>query len=314
MPLLHRCTDFADSLQYLPRQRFISLGMLLAYYGFSADEQEKLAAQGGFRTDTEIPYEQLSSDAAARRIYEENRDIICQRSLEQDACLLRYLSQVGINGKCAVADVGWHGNMQRYLEQFVRMHGLDVRLEGFYIGIAPSAPLETPVNGFLYDCTHSEMRKRLLCFLGVTEKLLQSTEGSAAGYRLTEDGTAVPVLTAYEYAGDRQVQYAIRSWQHGALRYVQKHAGKLQTVSDRQLAEPLLRFGMHPTLRETALFSFFYNTDGSKVYFTAQKPLFRFRPKEFIHALANSPWKTGFMKSVFRLPLPYYTVYRLLRK
>ena len=95
---------------------------------------------------------------------------------------------------------------------------------------------------------------------------------------------------------------------------MQKHAGKLQTVSGRQLAEPLLRFGMHPTLRETALFSFFYNTDGSKVYFTAQKPLFRFRPKEFIHALANSPWKTGFMKSAFRLPLPYYTVYRLLRK
>ena len=83
---------------------------------------------------------------------------------------------------------------------------------------------------------------------------------------------------------------------------------------DESLCNPLLRFGRKPSLADTKLFSFFYNTDGSKAYYTSQKPLYRYRPKELIRALSDSPWKTGFMKSAFKVPLPYYTVYRLMKK
>ena len=54
--------------------------------------------------------------------------------------------------------------------------------------------------------------------------------------------------------------------------------------------------------------------DGRKTWYTAQKPIYRYHPKELLRDLADSPWKTGFLRSVFRLPFPYYLIYRILKK
>ena len=313
-PLLHSCTDFEDSLKYLSWERYISFGKLLEYYGFDKAESSDIAARGGFELGDCIAFDSIMSNAAARRIYEENRDTIISRSLEQDRLLTEYTRQLGMRGRFAIVDIGWHGNMQYYLEQFALTHGLGVQFEGFYIGIDPVKKLGTTVNGYLFDSSDMRNRKRLLCFFGGYEKLLQSFEGSASGYAGAEDGRIVPVLMPYEYEGDQWIQKAVKSWQYGALRFVKKACETRLADSDRQLTEPLIRFGMKPTVRDTELFSFFYITDGTKVYFTAQKPLFRYTPKEFLHALSDSSWKTGFMRSAFRLPLPYYQIYRLLRK
>ena len=119
---------------------------------------------------------------------------------------------------------------------------------------------------------------------------------------------------SYEYTENRQIIQAIKCWQNGALRYVEKANAADIRKSKEEFVRPLLSFGMHPSLKDTRLFSFFYNIDGSKVWYLPQKPLYRYRPKELVHALANSPWKTGFMKAAFKLPLPYHLIYRALKK
>ena len=185
--------------------------------------------------------------------------------------------------------------------------------EGFYIGILPAVTLATGVHGYVYDTDNPKPYKKMLCFFGVSEKLLQGFEGSTAGYS-HKDGAVVPKLMAYEYEGDEQVISAIESWHAGALEYVKKAKENGEEIPDKQLTKSLMKFGMKPKMKDTKLFSFFYNIDGTKVYYTAQKPLLRYRVKELKRALADSPWKTGFMKSVFKLPLPYYWVYRVLKK
>ena len=77
---------------------------------------------------------------------------------------------------------------------------------------------------------------------------------------------------------------------------------------------PLVEFGKSPPLWGVKLFSFFYNVDGTKQHFVAQKPLWKYRPKELLHDLSNSVWKTGFMKSVLKVPFPYFKIYDILRK
>ena len=57
-----------------------------------------------------------------------------------------------------------------------------------------------------------------------------------------------------------------------------------------------------------------YNMDGTKVYYLCQKPIYQYNLKEFIHACRNSVWKTGFMKSAFKFPFPYYFIYELIKK
>lgn len=314
-PLLHRCADFEDSLKYLSRERFISVGKLLEYYGFDEQQRQRLAKDGGFSLDIDIPYDKLKDSALAKRIYTQYTEQINDFSRTQDDLLGRYLEQIGMNGRFAIVDIGWMGNMQYYLELYLQSRAVPADIEGYYIGIERSAPVKSALNGYLYSPVDMSRKKQVICFFGGYEKLLQSLEGSVSGYRQGINGVE-PVLCPYEYAGSdaAQIVSAVRQWQQGALCFVQKAFRDGLKDSDEKLTMPLIRFGMYPSIEDTRLFSFFYNTDGTKVYYTAQKPLYRYKPKEFIHALANSPWKTGFMKSAFKLPLPYHLVYKLLKK
>ena len=78
--------------------------------------------------------------------------------------------------------------------------------------------------------------------------------------------------------------------------------------------EPPAAIGKNPTIKMVKLFSFFYNTDGEKEYYVSQKKLVQYKPRELMHALSNSVWKTGFLKSVFKIPFPYFYIYRIFRK
>lgn len=312
-PLLHTCNGFEESLQYLSWERYISFGKLLDYYGFDEQKREQLAAEGSFQLDTVIPYDDVKKDAQARSLYEEHREEINTQSRQQDELLLRYMEQAGMRGRFAIVDIGWRGNMQRFLELYMHKHELEVSFEGFYIGILPNAPLETNTYGYIFNPQEPKKFKEIMCFCGGYEKLLQGFEGSTSGYKRSGK-MVVPTLMSYEYEGDDQVVEAIRAWQEGALFYVKEAHEASSEETDKKLTSPLIRVGKRPSLADTKLFSFFYNTDGTRVYYTSQKPLYRYRPKELIHALGESPWKTGFMKSVFKMPLPYYTVYKMLRK
>ena len=311
--LFWNCNDHESALQFLSWKRYYSLTELLDYYGISADDWEA-ARNGSVDVSTVIPFDQLRSSSLARRVYEENRSRIRTESMQQAQYLSAYLKQIGMTGRCAVVDIGWHGNMQYYLDVFAKDNLPDLQPEGFYIGICPVQQLTSPVNGYLYTADHLTHQKHLLCFLGCLERLLQSLEGSASGYQQDENGRILPRLQDYEYAGQQQITDAISQWQRGALDTVRKLSGSEQNLSDQELTAPLLRFGMYPRMEDVKLFSSFYNTDGIRIWYTAQKPLYRYRPKELLRALAESPWKTGFLRSVFRIPFPYYWIYCLLKK
>ena len=137
-------------------------------------------------------------------------------------------------------------------------------------------------------------------------------EGSVYGYEY-QNHVVAPLLNQYEYEGEKELISYIREWQNGALDFVKEALSRKLQLPELDLAMPLVNFGMNPPITGVKLFSFFYNTDGTKEYYVSQKKLFEYKLKELIHALSNSVWKTGFMKSVFRLPLPYYYIYCLLR-
>lgn len=79
-------------------------------------------------------------------------------------------------------------------------------------------------------------------------------------------------------------------------------------------AMPLIVAGEKPSRKIINIFRDFYNIEGRKIYYIPQKKLFHYSVKNFIHDLSNSPWKTAFMRGCFDLPLPYYMIYRFLRK
>ena len=312
--LLWSCDNLEETLQYLSWKRYYKAAEILYFLGFNEEEREEIRRERQLNPDREISRNHLASDQEILNIYAQYRKRISDRSREQDHLLYTYLNQIGMTGECAIADIGWHGSMQFYLEQFIRLHQMDTVLNGYYIGIHSLFPLKSAVFGYYFTGNEIKKRKQILCFLGGYEKLFQGFEGSTGGYSPTDEGTMKPVLLPYEYADNQEIIHAIREWQRGAIDYVSFAAENHLDADDRTMTKPLIRFGKRPSLKETRLLSFLYNYDGTKVYFTAQKCLFKYTPREFIHALSNSLWKTGFMKSAFKIPFPYYTIYRLIRK
>lgn len=312
--LLYKCSSYKESLKYLTWERFITIGKLLEYYGFSLKEREKIAAQESLDLEENLSYADLDSNKKMKDLYEKIREMITVNSKHQDEMLRGYLNQINMKDRCAIVDIGWHGSMQFYLDEYFKYVGLKTELYGYYVGIEPTSDLKSKNFGWLYSDGYSELRKDVLCFFGVYEKLFQSTEGSTYGYEMI-DKSVTPVLADYEYSDDKQMVEHIEDWQRGALDFVRiASKGELAIDDSRAWAYPLIEVGKKPSNADVRLLSFLYNTDGSKIFFVSQKPLYKYKPKDLIFALSNSVWKTGFMKSVFKLPLPYYYIYRALRK
>lgn len=312
--LLYKCENFEDSLKYLSIEKFISLGKILEYYGFSKKECEQIAQKNAWNLSTEYSYETLKNNSIVKNIYISLRTIIREKSEQQRIYLLKYLDQIHFNGECAIVDIGWHGSMQYYLEEFCRLNNIEVRLHGYYVGIMPNVPLIGTTDGYVYNRKNPRLRKSILCFFGVMEKLFQSMEGSTYGYD-QKNGKIIPVYNEYEFQGKNDLIRYINEWQRAALEFVERTINlHIETDEYIKLAYPLIEFGKNPSLKDVKLFSFFYNTDGIKEYYVSQKGLFEYKPRELVLALSNSVWKTGFMKSVFKLSFPYFYIYSWLRK
>lgn len=312
--LLFKCQSYTDSLSYMTQERFVTFGKILEYYGFSAKERRTISEKTHIPETREYNYNNLKHNKEIKSIFERYKDEITKKSRWQAALLKKYLLGINMNGKCSIVDIGWHGSMQYYLEKFAELNNLDIVFKGYYLGIFSTVDLKGTANGYLYSKKKGELRKRILCFLGGYEKLFQSLEGSTREYEYN-NGKVLPVLCEYEFQGMDVLINHVKQWQAGAIDFLEcALETHVEMKDERDWAMPIIRFGESPSLKEVQLFSFFYNIDGVKEYFISQKGLLLYTPNELIHTLSNSVWKTGFMKSVFKLPFPYFYIYRWMRK
>lgn len=309
--LLHRCKDYKESLKYVSAEKYISFGGLLEYYGFDENERKEISDIYSVELKQDFDVAVLASNTQIKNIYDDLSEKIKKKSKEQDELLLQYLSQNEISGKVGIVDIGWKGSMQYYLETYLESQNMNVSLIGFYVGILPKEALRGETYGFLYDSSNLKLRKKVLCFAGGLERLFQSLEGSTYGYK-AEAGKIVPVLNAYEYADAPEIQKCIVELQNSALKFVSEN--KKCVADNKRIAYKLVRFGVSPTLKDVNLFSPFYNTDGTREYYISQKAIYKYGLREFMHALSSSPWKNGFLKSAFKIPFPYYWIYRMMKK
>lgn len=309
-PLLWTKTEFSESFEFFSWQRFVSVSEVLAYWGIE-DLQDCIGSEMEVDCAEKVmTFESMPQSDILRKIFESHKEEIFARSHAQYDALRAYFNQIGMHGRVVIVDIGWHGSMQLCLERMLEVCGIATEVTGLYVGIEQDKPLKGRTFGYVYEGTAHANRAKILCFFGCVEKLFQSYEGSTASYLTQSDGKVVPNLAPYEYPAGDLVVVNISKMQEGAMDFVRE-----QSDFSGDCLKQMFRVAMRPSLDETAMFSGFYNIDyGAKSFFLPQKSVFRFSPKEFVLALSLSPWKTGFLKQAFKLPLPYYTIYKLLKK
>lgn len=302
-PLLWTKPSVPEIFDFLSWQRYISYKEILSFWGLS-DVEINNSLCG--KQNTTIPYPNLQHDEGIKSLFELNKETIVNRSKKQFYALKQYLSQINFNGNSVIVDIGWHGTMQYAIEKICRQIGIQTSVHGLYVGIGQTKKLEGSTDGYIYNREDDPKRTEVLCFFGGVEKLFQSFEGTTLGYK-TEDGIASPIIDKFEYDMSDPVVKIIKEIQTGALEYVESG------LPGNSI--PLLKFGQNPPSKWLNVFKDFYNIDGgTKIFFLPQKGLFDYGIKEFVYTLNMSPWKTGFMKKAFKLPLPYFLLYKLMKK
>ncbi len=301
-PLIWTRHTFEGTLDLLSWQRYISYREVDSFWNIPDERMSEHAD----KLDCFIPYGKLKDDEFLRSVYDANKNYIEDISREQFNALKLYLSQNGMEGNIVIVDIGWHGSMQYLLEQFLLHNAKDVNVHGLYVGIGQSKGLKGSTDGFIYSYEEDPRKSLVLCFLGGLERLFQSFEGTTIGYEIV-NGIASPILDKFEYKpGDVTIE-AIETIQTAAINYVKE--GKEENAS------VLLKFGQSPTLSQLKIFKDFYTIDGGiKSYLLPQKRFYQYKFSELIHELSKSSWKTGFLKEIFKLPFPYYYIYKLLKK
>ncbi len=265
--------------------------------GFFLKAWEKMGFQDRLRAD----HLECSRDSLKRALEEE----------EQEQAFGLYLKRFDLYGRVVLADLGWGGTMQRMLTDLASRRGTDLCFTGLYMGLSESAagpegssPL--PARGFLFDALHDMPRPGRWSlytpeapFIGLFESLFLEMKGSVTGYRILEEGEALPLRGPCEFRtgeGDLLPEgELILSLQERALENLETE----RELTPGEAFAPLLRLGMEPTQAEARRFGRIPFLDQGRILPLAQPhppAFYLFRPLRLLKDFRESRWKMGFLR------------------
>ena len=310
---MYSCKDYKDFVELFNGRSRMSAQELLSYMNLSDDAKEAILRDHHLDLDKDINVAALSGNDEIRSIFEQYCDEIHQNAAIQFDLVEKYLLQEHMSGRVAVVDIGWHGSMQLYLEKIVRMSDkISAEISGYYVGINTCEGVLGITRGLLFNDQDLRNRPNVTCALGMYERLFQKPEGSTEGYTEDPDGT-IRVIKGGGEGRDPEITECVERIQKGAMDCINQNMSH-KPEEYLKLTKPLVDFGRNPGGKYFKLFDKFYIEDGEKNYYLPQKGLAKYSLSELKHDLHNSPWKTGFMKKAFGLPLPYIYVYSLISK
>ena len=241
---------------------------------------------------------------------------ISKRSKEQHEYLEKYLIQERFDNKVAIVDIGWNGTIQYYLSQ-TKLQKSDIY--GYYYGLNKNKktyglPSTLHCDGCLFDRESGLYYQRIIQMsIALFEIAFLSTDCSALAYTI-KGNKVVPVYSEPE--NDIQNVKKIQQIQAGAKLFVSDAIALdyFQIDCPEAFFYNYENFVCHPRLKDLKLFDDIeYFNAGKKRLFQSQSLFFYlFHPKQFYLDLENSSCKIFFMKSFFKIPLPYHKLLNLL--
>ena len=315
------------SVSELQPTAYISMEDLLVSVGLEPDTYAERLEKSGLHLNAVIKDTDIECNDKVVCFLQDIWPDVVSNSKKEYESLTAYLEQLNIPSKVAVIDIGWRGTMQYFLGQDLDSMGKNIHLRGYYITLSSSMKRGIDIHGFLQNVDGTGNGCDLLRgYVGLIETLFLKPEGSAKKYEIAPDGHALPVLFDCEYRDEGDALpmeiAAVQKIQEGALQFIRDHiacvreAQKELSFSSETAFASLNRFGNHPTLRELKMFSHFRFYNGTTTYLAEAKPVWHYlrKPKELKQDFYGCRWRTGFMKNLFKLPLPYYTILQTLVK
>lgn len=148
--------------------------------------------------------------------------IVYERLKHSYETMLAYLEQerIGLGGRSAIVDMGWHGTMQRSLQNLLRHVPGSAPIAGFYYGLWPEAQSNRFGAGLMESAFSSEFISRwdqpeVDSAAEILEELHTAPHGTVTGYG-RRDGAWEPVCAASPVEAE-QYDRVIRHFQEGTV-------------------------------------------------------------------------------------------------
>lgn len=308
--LLDSFAEIVDSM-FLPR--VVTLCKVFEKAGLAGDVAAEVMRRVGINPNIEKASASLPQDADASKAYDALAPMIKDNSGRELELLEGYLKQEGFSGKVAIVDIGWFGNMQVALERVCADIGIRADIHGYYVGLSPKGSHQKShrMAGYLFDAMHGrELFEQERCYNLIFETLFSALHGTARGYR--KNGNRIePILADYDGI-EAEVGHEAETARQGALDFTADWArvigGTGLQISPELALRALNQVGVHPNDAEAEYFGDWgMEADGGIIY--AAKPAstghYVTHPKELASDFAHASWKVGFLKRLFKVPLPY---------
>lgn len=304
--------------------KYISLEDLFSSVGLDVAEYKNILKKYGLKKEQVIKDVEISSNEKIEAMLDDIWQDVVRNSLIEYESLKQYLKQYRLQGKVAVVDIGWRGSMQFFLSEILEMMHSDVALQGYYITLSSSMIKGLNMYGYLGNVTgDGEGCDLLRGYAGLIELMFLKTEGSVEKYMQTKDGRGVPKLYEYEYF--RQGKYtdevsAVLQIQNGALSFIKDcENSELKNMEFHPITafQNLSQIANHPRLKDINLFkNFKFYNNGTSTYLTGANSLAYnlTHLKKFKEDLYGSRWRIGFLKRVFKMPMPYHLIFSILMR
>lgn len=317
--------DYESIVKSVAKTKSVTVSNIIARWGLDPIIYKDAVHEVGLELEVAIDGHALIENTQLQKLYYRLKDDIVSNSKIKYDFLERYLKQYDFGGKVAVIDVGWNGGMQNAFCKIASVWSKPTEIFGYYMGIN-TANLGVDLDntyGYVYqNGRDDDERYAIYSFAGPFELSLTALHDTTVGY-VEENGLIVPQFGSGEYIRadgtfTKELEYT-KNVQYGIMKYAELY-GKLDyarnlpgssTVAFRNCR----LFGLFPSMKHIRFFSDFHSNNlGEEQHFVNPKYRHLFGKNSILNGFWSSTWKSGFMKMVFRLPLPYYRLYSYLRR
>lgn len=331
VPVLWLNSSFENYINMISPSKLVTIQSIFDGAGLDMANYRELLSKYGFTEKSNFDRSEILSNKQLKGLYTELLSEILKKSKSEYKLLQLYLNQQGVSGKFAIVDIGWGGSMERYLTQTLNTLHIPHDIYGYYIGVADyytknikEFPLR--MKGYLFDFKNDDkaMDKRS-SFVGLFESLFLEQAGSVENYKCDSSGKVVSNRYPYEYLNNNKPTFeliSVKKIQKGAIDFIRDVqqdfilSNVLKFNAD-ELYQGIEQTGMQPNKEDLNLFANFHFYDegrDDKLAAPASILSYMEHPKKLKEDFLVSRWKIGFMKKIFKLPLPYQKMYEQMRK
>lgn len=309
-------SDVNDALKLLPPTNLIKVSTLFEYFNVDVKENVKILEKFNLKANDSIYYKEIKTKYF--ELVNELLNISISNSKKELDLAVKYLNQEKLSGKFAVVDIGWHQSMQYCLENILNEYNIPNDVYGLYFGIENGGFDVKHTKGFIKE-DETPYVYSTNAFIGLIESFFLEQKGTVLKYKYDHDVIA-PVRAEYEYEEDSKEYKAYAEIHHGAIRYIELIKNIINkndlVLNGEDAYTPIKSYGINPYIKDINKFNFFRYYSEDVFYLVGYKGLAHYivHLKDLKRDLYTCKWKIGFMKKLFKINLPYLSIYKKIRR